>query len=65
VACKTGYSHCSSNSSLCYDFIHGRCNGILDCPGGEDEIACGMFSGSIAIHSVSLIGDWLFVFFQP
>jgi hypothetical protein len=44
VACKTGYSHCSSNSSLCYDFIHGRCNGILDCPGGEDEIACGMFS---------------------
>lgn len=41
VACKTGYSHCSSNSSLCYDFIHGRCNGILDCPGGEDEQACG------------------------
>ena len=41
VSCKTGYSHCSSNSSLCYDFIHGRCNGILDCPGGEDEQACG------------------------
>ncbi|XP_046441338.1 low-density lipoprotein receptor-related protein 12-like isoform X2 [Daphnia pulex] len=46
VACKTGYSHCSSNSSLCYDFIHGRCNGILDCPGGEDEIACALTCGN-------------------
>lgn len=46
VACKTGYSHCSSNSSLCYDFIHGRCNGILDCPGGEDEQACALTCGN-------------------
>ena len=60
VACKTGYSHCSSNSSLCYDFIHGRCNGILDCPGGEDEQACGKLSSWF--NFITHESNWEFLF---
>lgn len=41
VSCKPGFARCNNSSSLCYDFNRGRCNGVLDCPGGEDEHACG------------------------
>ena len=41
MACKPGFARCNNSSSSCYDFSRGRCNGVLDCPGGEDEHACG------------------------
>lgn len=39
--CPHGFSHCSSNTSVCYDYNKGKCNGIADCPNGEDEYFCG------------------------
>merc|ERR1711911_219122 len=43
LGCPNGFSHCSSNTSVCYDNIKGKCNGIADCPNGEDEYFCGIY----------------------
>jgi len=45
--CPNGFSHCSSNTSVCYDNIKGKCNGIADCPNGEDEYFCALNCGSL------------------
>jgi len=47
IGCPIGYSHCSSNTSVCYDYIKGKCNGIADCPNGEDEYFCALNCGSL------------------
>ncbi|KAF7287308.1 hypothetical protein GWI33_001673 [Rhynchophorus ferrugineus] len=37
ITCNMGTAPCGN---MCYDLEEERCNGVLDCPNGEDELGC-------------------------
>lgn len=41
TGCLFNQTQCSPNSEFCYDHKTQRCDGVLHCPGGEDELDCG------------------------
>ncbi|CAL4120395.1 unnamed protein product, partial [Meganyctiphanes norvegica] len=54
--CGRNQSRCSPNSAYCYDPLTQRCDGVLVCPGGEDEMDCGRCGsqgGLVGVHMIA------------
>ncbi|KAK9886070.1 hypothetical protein WA026_014854 [Henosepilachna vigintioctopunctata] len=51
--CAPRLAPCDNWSSICFDPVSQKCNGVLDCPRGEDEQGC-----SASCNSTTLRCSW-------